>query len=313
MKTFVATIVTAFLVASASAAEDPAQAIARGKLEMDLGHYAVAAEAFAAAAQTPGATPSQSWEALGRLGVARREAGDPAGSVAAFEEAYRDFGSDPEVLRFLILAVGGALPGKDRWEAVWQQVTLEADRRDPDHPSMAVRWPGVPSGLCPCTGTAISLDIKDGDLQDVFRLFADVSRMNLVVQPGTQGRVTYGASQRPWDEALEQLLSANGYAARIQGNVIRVGRPGELGERRSFSGRPISIDFTNKDLVEALQEVAASGHTSLEVRPGVAGRIWLKLDEVPWDQTFDLVAWANGLSWNRTGDVIHLTVRQRAR
>ncbi|HVO09456.1 MAG TPA: secretin and TonB N-terminal domain-containing protein [Vicinamibacteria bacterium] len=313
MKTLIATVATTLLVASASAAEDPAQALARGKLEMDLGHYSVAAQAFAAASDAPEATPVQRWEALARLGVARREAGDATGGVAVFEKAFRDYGRDPEALRFLILAVGGALPGKDRWDAVWQQVTLEADRRDPDHPSLRVRWPGVPSGLCPCSGTAISLDIKDGDLQDVFRLFADVSRMNVVVQPGTQGHVTYSVSGRPWDEVLEQLLSPNGYAARIQGNVIRVGRPGDLGPHRSFSGTPISVDFTNRDLIEALREVAASGHATVEVPPGVAGRIWLKLDDVPWDQALDLVAWANGLTWNRTGDVIRVSIRQPTR
>ena len=314
MKTLVATVATALVVASASAAEDPAEALARGKLESDLGHHAVAAEAFATAAQAPDATAAQRWEALGRLGVARREAGDAKGSVAAFEQAYRQYGRDPEALRFLILAVGGALPGKERWDAVWQQVTLEADRRDPDHPTIHARWPGVAGGLCPCTSTTVvSLDVKDGDLQDVFRMFADVTRMNVVVQPGTQGHVTYRASQRPWDEALEQLLSPNGYAALIQGNVIRVGRPGDLGERRSFSGKPISVDFKDKGLIEALKEVAANGAARLEVPPGVGGRIWLKLDDVPWDQTFDLVAWANGLTWKRTGDVIRLSLRERAR
>ncbi len=312
MKTL-ATVIASLLLASVSAAEDAAQALTRGKLETDLGHYAVAAEAFANAAQAPDATASQRWEALGRLGAARRDAGDAQGSVAAFEKAWRDYGRDPEALQFLILAVGGALPGKDRWEAVWRQVTLEADRRNPDRPTMRVAWPLVPAGLCPCTGARVSLEFKDGDLNDVFRLFADVSRMNVVVQPGTQGHITYRVSDRPWDEALEQLLAPNGYTARIQGNVIRIGRAGDLGERRSFSGRPISVDYKDKDLVVALQELAAEGHTTIEVPAGVDGRLWLKLDAVPWDQTLDLVVWANGLTWTRTGDVIHVALRQQPR
>ena len=33
----------------------------------------------------------------------------------------------------------------------------------------------------------ISLDFKDGNLQDIFRLFADISGLNVVVNPGVQG------------------------------------------------------------------------------------------------------------------------------
>ena len=36
-------------------------------------------------------------------------------------------------------------------------------------------------------GTPISLDFKDGDLQDIFRLFADISGLNVVVNPGVRG------------------------------------------------------------------------------------------------------------------------------
>ena len=123
MKRRLALGVVAVLAAVAASAEEPAAALARGKLEADLGHHAVAAEAFASVAQEPEASVPQRWEALVRLGVARRDAGDASGSVDAFEEAYRSYGKDPEALRFLLEAVGSALPGRERWEEVWRQVS----------------------------------------------------------------------------------------------------------------------------------------------------------------------------------------------
>jgi hypothetical protein len=312
METLIAAVVV-LLAVTAAGAEDPAQALARGKLEADLGHHSVAAEAFASVAQTPQATAPQRWEAQVRLAVARRDDGDAKGSVAAFEEAFRGYGKDPEALRFLILAAGGAIPGRQRWEEVWRRVTLDVDRRDAERPLLRVRWPGVSSGLCPCTGTAVSLDFKDGDLQQIFRLFADVSGLNVVVQPGTQGQVTYRGVNRPWDEVLEQVLAPNGFVARIQGNVVWIGRPEEAGERRSFAGKPIRLDFVDRGLVEALEEIAANGHASVEVPPEVAGHVTLKLDDVPWDQAFDLLATVNGLTWKRAGDVIHVAVHRRSR
>ena len=313
MKKRIAWLVACLLAAVAAGAEEPSQSLARGKLEADLGHHAAAAEAFASVASAPQATAPERWEALVRLGVARRDAGDGRGSVAAFEQAFRSYGKEPEALRFLILAVGAALPGPERWEQVWRQVAFDVDRRDAERPVVRVRWPGVSSGLCPCTGTPATLDFKDADYQGIFRLFADLSGMNVVVQPGTQGHVTYRVANRPWDEVLEQLLAPNGFVARIQGNVIWIGRPEEASDRHSFSGKPIRFDFVDKGLLEAIEEIAANGHVGVDVPPGVTGRVYLKLDDVPWDQALDLLLNVNGLSWTRTAGSIRVTVRQRRR
>jgi hypothetical protein len=313
MKKRIAGLVAGLLAAVAAGGEEPSQSLARGKLEADLGHPAAAAEAFASVARAAQATPAERWEALVRLAVARRDAGDAKASAAAFEEAYRGHGKDPEALRFLILAAGGAVPGQERWEAAWRQVTLAVDRRDPERPRVRVRWPGIEGGLCPCTGTPVTLEFKDADYQDTFRLFADLSGMNVVVQPGTQGHVTYRVANRPWDEVLEQMLAPNGFIARIQGNVIWIGRPEDASDRHSFSGKPIRFDFVDKGLVEAIEEIAANGHVGVDVPPGVAGRVYLKLDDVPWDQALDLLLNVNGLSWTRTADLIHVTMRRRSR
>jgi hypothetical protein len=304
--------VVAVLAAVAASAEDPAQALVRGRLEADLGHHAVAAEAFTSVAQAPQATAPQRWEALVRLGVARRDAGDAKGSADAFEQAFRTYGKDPEALRLLLQAVGSALPGRERWEEVWSQVVVDVERRDPDRPVVRVTWPGLPFGLCPCSGAPIDLDLQDGDLQDVFRQFADTTGLNVVVHPGVQGRVTYRARQVPWDESLERVLAPNGFVARLDGNLLEIGRPRDFGERRAFTGAPISFAFVSKDLVEALREIAAHGHARVEVPEGVTGRVTLFLHEVPSDQAFDVLARVNGLTWARTGDVIRVEPARRA-
>src|SRR5205085_5324153 len=72
------------------------------------------------------------------------------------------------------------------------------------------------------TGHPISLDFKDGDLQDIFRLFADISGLNVVVNPGISGRVTLKLNEVPWDQALDLILKANGLGYTLEGNVIRI-------------------------------------------------------------------------------------------
>jgi len=78
------------------------------------------------------------------------------------------------------------------------------------------------------TGHPISLDFKDGDLQDIFRLFADISGLNVVVNPGVTGKVTLKLTQVPWDQALDIILKTNKLGKTLDDNVIRIAKLTDL-------------------------------------------------------------------------------------
>ena len=78
------------------------------------------------------------------------------------------------------------------------------------------------------TGHPISLDFKDGDLQDIFRLFADISGLNVVVNPGVSGKVTLKLTEVPWDQALDLILKTNGLGMTLEDNVIRIAKLSDL-------------------------------------------------------------------------------------
>jgi type IV pilus secretin PilQ/predicted competence protein len=111
---------------------------------------------------------------------------------------------------------------------------LPAPLPDPQEPAPA---PIAPEGLQArnlttgekvYTGHPISLDFKDGDLQDIFRLFADISGLNIVVNPGVSGKVTLKLNEVPWDQALDLILKANGLGYTLEGNVIRIAKLSDL-------------------------------------------------------------------------------------
>ena len=77
-------------------------------------------------------------------------------------------------------------------------------------------------------GAPICLDFKDGDLQDIFRLFADISGLNVVVNPGVSGKVTLKLNEVPWDQALDLILKTNSLGYTLEDNVIRIARLGDL-------------------------------------------------------------------------------------
>ena len=323
---FAVALVGAVGFGGAARADSLAEQMTKGKLEADLGHADSAAVVFAAVAKDPAAPASLQAEALVRLGAARREAGDAKGSVAAFERVIKEHAGDEAATRLLILAVGGAVPGKERWTEAWKQVQLGIDVTDREHPAPWIRWPEAPwnwrrllvadvkakvvpftIGTMRYTGLPIKLDYEDADLQSVFRFFADLSGLNVVVHPGIHGAVSFKGKDVPWDDALDRILSACGYWYDLNENVVHI-VPGDqfLAEPpRKFTGQAIDLDYNERELKDAFRSIAAhGGNVKVDFGPRVAGHLTLKLNAVHWDQAFDIVARVNALRWKRTGDTI---------
>jgi len=73
------------------------------------------------------------------------------------------------------------------------------------------------------TGDPISLNLKDADIKDVLRTFAQLTGLNIAVDPQVTGSVTVDFVDVPWDQALDLILRQNGLTYVLEGNVMRVG------------------------------------------------------------------------------------------
>lgn len=71
-------------------------------------------------------------------------------------------------------------------------------------------------------GARIDLDVKGADLHDVFRLIADVGRVNIVVAGDVSGTITLKLKSVPWDQALDVVAKARNLSLERDGNVIIV-------------------------------------------------------------------------------------------
>ena len=77
------------------------------------------------------------------------------------------------------------------------------------------------------TGRRISLDFKDVDINDVLRLIAEVSDLNVIAGDDVKGKVTIRLVDVPWDQALDVILLTKGLGFVRVGNVLRIA-PAEL-------------------------------------------------------------------------------------
>ena len=72
------------------------------------------------------------------------------------------------------------------------------------------------------TGEPISVNLKDVDLKDFFRLIHEISGLNVVLDPTVRGTLTIVLDDVPWDQALDIVLKNNDLSRQLEGNVLRI-------------------------------------------------------------------------------------------
>jgi type IV pilus assembly protein PilQ len=117
----------------------------------------------------------------------------------------------------------------------------DAPMQSPDPPAAAPQKPAAvtpapaaaasetaavtPIGQAPgvkFTGHPISLDFQGADLRAVLRTFAEISGLNIVIDPSIQGAVDVALRDVPWDQALDIILRANKLGYSVDGTIVRV-------------------------------------------------------------------------------------------
>ncbi len=86
----------------------------------------------------------------------------------------------------------------------------------------------APAGAAPVpaagkyTGEPISVNLKDVDLKDFFRLIHEISGLNVVLDPAVKGSLTIVLDEVPWDQALDIVMQNNSLDKQLNGNVLRI-------------------------------------------------------------------------------------------
>ena len=83
------------------------------------------------------------------------------------------------------------------------------------------------------TGHPISLDFQGADLRAVLRTFAEISGLNIVIDPAVQGTVDVALRDVPWDQALDIILRANKLGYLVDGTIVRIAPLAVLADEES--------------------------------------------------------------------------------
>jgi len=147
--------------------------------------------------------------------------------------------------------------------AVKASMPAAAAQPQPPPPPMPIEQPGTGRKY---TGHPISLDFQGADLRAVLRTFAEISGLNIVIDPAVQGTVDVALRDVPWDQALDIILRANKLGYFIDGTIVRIApltvlaeeesQRRKLGEEQALAGQlatiPVTLSYAKAEELQAL-------------------------------------------------------------
>ena len=71
-------------------------------------------------------------------------------------------------------------------------------------------------------GDPVSMEFQNAELRSVLRTFAEISGLNLVIDPQVAGTVDVALVDVPWDQAFDVILRSNRLGYEVDGTVVRI-------------------------------------------------------------------------------------------
>ena len=181
----------------------------------------------------------------------------------------------------------------------WPNAPLiaQATPASPDHlPKLGQNTPagstddqGVPKLIAPTTirgqtndqytGEKISLDFQNADINDILRLIAEVSGLNIIAGPDVKGTITTRMVDVPWDQALDVILKINGLDQERDDNIVRIAPVSRFINEREERIRALQAVEKSEPMVTQIVPVSYADvgelKTNLERVLSERGTIWV--------------------------------------
>ncbi len=104
-------------------------------------------------------------------------------------------------------------------------------------------------------GQKISLDFQDADIVPIFRLLADISGYNFVIDPAVRGKITMKLMNVPWDQALDIILQTFSLGKSIEGNIIWIAPVATFAKMAKEKTEAKDVEEKAEDLMQEIVRI----------------------------------------------------------
>lgn len=163
------------------------------------------------------------------------------------------------------------------------------------------------------SGAPISLELVDADLEQLLITLSDLTDLvfavdaETVLMGGLDQKVSVDYDSIPWDQALNEILTASGLSWTLEGKVLWIHEPNSApGGDRNFTGDAINLRLKDARLTDVLGSLSKVTGVEIEFDPDIETTISVALRSVPWDQVLDLILRISGFEYIHEGDSIEV-------
>ncbi len=151
-----------------------------------------------------------------------------------------------------------------------------------------------------------SLNVKDTEIRDLLQGLAVQYDLNLFLDPEVKGPVTVNFNKQKLKDALQILLSRNGYIYSVDHGVISVRKPlpkapppppkpKELRFEIIWEKNLLSVDVEKAPLEKLVRSIIEKTNQNVIIEPGINAEVNVFLKSLPFDQAMKLIADGQGL------------------
>lgn len=119
------------------------------------------------------------------------------------------------------------------------------------------------------SGKPITLQVRDVDLVDVFRLIGEASGFNILVNSDVKGKVTLTMANVPWDQVLDVILQSQHLAAERSGNLLRIETLAGLTEEKQLQ---LQADIATQNAAPRITRVFLINYANLNDISSILGK-----------------------------------------
>lgn len=110
---------------------------------------------------------------------------------------------------------------------------------------------------------------------------------------------------------IASLLAVPAFSVQQEPSALRATfSPSVLTQETSFEGEPVSLKLVDVSLVDFFRTISELSGLNILIDPDVSGLVTINVEEVPWDQLFEVVLKSHGLRAGIEGSLVRISTRR---